>query len=776
MGKRESHRRWGKARLFVVAAIAFSTVSIATAQPITRIADIHGPRRRVYEGTPVTIEGVVTQYATGPWGFSVQDATEGIYVDTGSRQGLTDVRVGECAMVTGVVESGEFAPTVRASRIVKKGPCAMPAPHPVTETNLSGGSLDNLFVEVRGTVRAMAAGHVSDTHPAAFLMLDMQDRSSDSVEVVLTNPGEDPIRYVDAVVAARGVVSVIYNEKRQALGLKVLVDSPRDVMVLRAPVAGPFAIEPTPIADLLRWGVRRDWSHRVRVSGTLTLARSGEYVVLQDGQSAIRVDSESRENLKPGTRMEATGFVSASGYSASLRNGVIRAVGTGEEITPLRRWPKQLLSGLEDDLLVTTSATVLETGRVERRGILTLEDDGIQFEAEAPTSAASALQRIQPGARVEVTGVCQITADAMRRPKSLEVLIRNASDIRILSAGPAITMSRIAWSCAAAGAAALLCVLWALTLRRRVREQTEWIQESLDREHRTARLMAQRSAILERMGRDEALDSILREVVTLAETHIPGCGVGIRVCVEGETRDIGGYVEGRRAAASITASSNLGRTRVTLTLENPPASEQGNEALQVCRECLVLAVEHRDLHDRLLEQSFSDPLTNLPNRRLLEEQFRMTLDEAGRDGEAMAVFALDVDAFKEVNDTFGHLAGDAVLQELSRRFSAAMRRSDVLARVGGDEFLALLPRIGDRAHAMEIADRLLEAAAADIEVKGVRLNVSVSIGAAYYPDDGYDPETLRSAADMRMYAHKLRSARRARATASEDAADVPVVA
>ncbi len=747
-----------------IAAFAWATACLPlAAQSIIPIAAVHCSGCAGQSESTVTVEGVVTQYATTPWGFTLQDDTDGIYIATDGRLGMTDVAPGDHLVVTGTPDAGEFAPIIKASKVIRRGRAPLPKPHPVAQSELSGGKLDNLYVEIRGTVRAVSLGYVSKSNPAAFLMLDTESRNSGSVEVVLSHFREDPIRYVDAVITARGVVGIVYNRKRQALGMNVFVDNPREMSVVKPPEADPFGMKLTPIGDLMAWGVNRDWSHRVRVRGTVTLHRIGEYVVLQDGPNALRVETESHVSLRPGAQVEATGFVSAGGYSPNLRQAVIRQIGSGEEPPPVRRWPKQLLSGIDDDRLVTTSATVLEAGNVARRTLITLEDGGIQFLAEIPGPAERVPRLLRPGARVEITGVCHILTDVSRKPKSIELLVRGPGDIKIVNAGPAITVTGIAWVGGTVAGAALVCVLWALTLRRRVREQTRWIQSSLDREHAIARIMAERSAILERIGRNESLETILSEIVRFAAEFIPDCEPGILVSVDGETLEIGCCEGSGTAGGVVTAESNSGRIRAVLHFRRSPRLEIENEVVRVCRECALLALEHRDLHERLIEQSLSDPLTRLPNRRCLEERFRLALEEARREGQPLAVLALDLDGFKQVNDLFGHAVGDEVLREISRRFSAAMRRSDMLARVGGDEFFALLPRIGGRNRALEIAERLLAIAAGEIEINGVRLSPSVSVGVALYPEDGDDAERLRNAADLRMYEHKMQSAHRMRA-------------
>lgn len=153
-----------------------------------------------------------------------------------------------------------------------------------------------------------------------------------------------------------------------------------------------------------------------------------------------------------------------------------------------------------------------------------------------------------------------------------------------------------------------------------------------------------------------------------------------------------------------------------------------------------------------------DPLTRLPNRTLLLRHAETALAEAGRTGEGVALFLLDLDRFKEVNETLGHLAGDELLRQVARRVSRAVRDGDMVARLGGDEFAVLLPRVGDLKAARELARPLSEAFTAPFVLHGLTIALEVSIGIALHPDHGSDFETLLARADVAMYqAKRLRT-------------------
>jgi diguanylate cyclase (GGDEF)-like protein len=153
----------------------------------------------------------------------------------------------------------------------------------------------------------------------------------------------------------------------------------------------------------------------------------------------------------------------------------------------------------------------------------------------------------------------------------------------------------------------------------------------------------------------------------------------------------------------------------------------------------------------LAELARRDPLTGLANRRAFEEALRREVARARRAGAALAVAALDVDHFKRVNDAHGHPAGDAVLAAVAARAAAALRAGDLLARVGGEEFAALLPGAGLPA-AVEVAERIRAAlAAAPVEASGQALRVTVSLGCAALAPEDADEAALLARADARLY-------------------------
>ncbi|MEO8360818.1 MAG: EAL domain-containing protein [Vicinamibacteria bacterium] len=167
------------------------------------------------------------------------------------------------------------------------------------------------------------------------------------------------------------------------------------------------------------------------------------------------------------------------------------------------------------------------------------------------------------------------------------------------------------------------------------------------------------------------------------------------------------------------------------------------------------AVEEQVAHAARVEYlAYHDGLTTLPNRSLFSKLLGQSIQVAHRYGRSLAVLFLDLDRFKQINDTLGHEAGDQLLKEVAERLTACLRGSDTVARLGGDEFVVLLPEIQDEKYIAAVAQKILAACARPFLLVGQDFRVTASIGICTYPQDGLDEQTLTKNADIAMYKAK----------------------
>jgi diguanylate cyclase (GGDEF)-like protein len=168
--------------------------------------------------------------------------------------------------------------------------------------------------------------------------------------------------------------------------------------------------------------------------------------------------------------------------------------------------------------------------------------------------------------------------------------------------------------------------------------------------------------------------------------------------------------------------------------------------------------EELELHaDQKEYQALHDPLTELPNRALFGERIQYALYDAHDEGKDVAVLLMDLDRFKEINDTLGHHYGDLLLQELGWRLQQALRDSDTVARLGGDEFGVLLPSLPDRRVVNEVVERIRTAVEEPFILNNLPLAIETSIGVSIYPEHGEDVDTLMQRADVAMYQAKKKN-------------------
>ncbi len=161
-----------------------------------------------------------------------------------------------------------------------------------------------------------------------------------------------------------------------------------------------------------------------------------------------------------------------------------------------------------------------------------------------------------------------------------------------------------------------------------------------------------------------------------------------------------------------------------------------------------------ETEEHIREMAFYDQLTGLPNRFLLRDRIQLALATASRNEKKAGIMFLDLDRFKEINDLYGHDAGDALLREVSKWIPQCLRKNDTLSRFGGDEFVIVLQDIEQPREAAAIAARIIEMQALPMHISGQELTISSSIGIAIYPDDGEDGDVLLKNADMAMYRAK----------------------
>lgn len=245
------------------------------------------------------------------------------------------------------------------------------------------------------------------------------------------------------------------------------------------------------------------------------------------------------------------------------------------------------------------------------------------------------------------------------------------------------------------------------------------------------------------------LGQVLRSDDVLLDPRVdtsPFNDIGIRSMVVAPLKHDGSVVGVLKIVSSATQAFTVRDVRV----------------LELMSELIAAAMFHaaRNETNALYQQATHDALTGLANRMLFLERLRSRIYPGRRHIEPLGILLIDVDGLKQINDSFGHRAGDAAIRETALRISRIPRRSDIVARLGGDEFGVILGEISDTSDLLAIVDRIAHETDQPFYFEGQTLQLAASIGHARFPEDGRDVDALLEAADRSMYGMKrARSAR-----------------
>lgn len=428
-------------------------------------------------GYPVRFRGQVTFY-DAPWHMLfIRDATNGIFAWPARRN--LGLRSGQIVEVSGFTSAGEYVPTVIQAEIDVKALGDLPAPAVSSYDLLAAGQEDSQWIAIDGIVRAVKSdiGH-------ATLEVAASGRKFNALVSGYTNAAP-PTHLVDAGVRIRGVCSVIPNRRRQAIGFRVCVPSMGDVTVQQAAPADPFAAPVRTAESLFRYGRQGQPGHRVRVSGVVTMQRDPSTLYLRDDTGALYVELLGTEPVEPGDRLEVAGFPAVVAGLPQLQNAVVRHRGSGGVPGAKMISVKEALSGDFDADLVSLEARYLEMSETVQPPVLILRAGDTVFETPLPNrDRVSELQDLLPGSLVRVTGIVSAQMDEAAQVRSFRLLLASTGGVTIVSRPAWLTAGRAVTLAGSLGALSLGVMLWVVSLRRRVRQQTELIRDKLNREAR----------------------------------------------------------------------------------------------------------------------------------------------------------------------------------------------------------------------------------------------------------------------------------------------------
>jgi diguanylate cyclase (GGDEF)-like protein len=668
---------------------------------LERVADIRSllPLKAA-EALPVRLHGVIT-YNDPAWRqLFIQDRTGGIYAKYSGQ--YPEMSLGKYVELTGLTGTGNFAPVIVAPKLKVLGSGALPKPSEVSMEAANAGMLDAQYASLRGIVHPM---HFAEepSHP----ILTFQFYTALGPVYVSTSPGFPDIRGAqgleDARVQISGVFATIFNSRRQLIGYQMAVSSPKQIHVLEPAIKDRTLIPVTRIDSLLSFAPGTRWGHRVKVRGTVTLVGKN-LLYVQDSTGGLEVHAD-QFSAHVGETVEVIGYPILEGrYSPILNDSEVYTLGEKNTIPPQRTNAERLLRGSYDSRLVSVEARLVGFVHEPSVDSLLLQSGSHSFSARLNTTDQGMLpETIREGSVLRLTGIASAQVDSTRiykvmnlNPVAFNILLRTPEDIVIVQHAPFWTVDKSLTVLSILALLTASVLVWAAILRHRVASQSA----ALQRASQTAQAISDLSAAMEKISSEETFET--------------------EVSVRG-SRDIAQLV--------------VGFNRMLLQLRQRDRAK-------------------RDAEEKLQMQALFDELTGLPNRRLLADRLSQSLAAARRGRSSIAILYLDLDGFKLVNDSFGHTAGDLVLQEVSKRLHSRIREADTLARLGGDEFTIIANHIGTRENATRLAETLHQSLRLPFSIHGHDVTIGASIGIAMYPDEETDSEALLEQADCAMYTAK----------------------
>jgi diguanylate cyclase (GGDEF)-like protein len=704
-------------------------------------------------GLPVRFEATVTYYRGSGTDVFVQDGDSAVYVRYRSGAGL---QPGDRVQITGRTAEG-FGPMVAADDVVVLRHDGVPEAIPATFEQVIGMQLSGLRVKIAAVVHSAAMVGVGAQRGIHLEIL----MDGGYVNVAVNSVDESALKMlVDAQVEISGIALSKAHQKMQITGSRIVVQSLADVKVLKTAAEDPDSLPLSPFENVLNTYHVQDLSRRVRVRGTITYYQPGSSVMLQNGSKSLWVSTVGSQPMRVGDIAEVSGFPGVRNGFPGLNHAMVNDTQQYAPVSPAAiRW-HELGFGESALNLISIEGRLVRQVRETASDQYILEADGHLFSAvfrhpmPGVGQSVPAAKRIAVGSMVRVTGVGMFSsADSLNGPIATDVLMQSLDEI-VVTARPSLLSVR---NLTLVVGVLILIVFLVSTrgwfLERKIRRQTSAIAERNEAE---ATLQGKRSQILEDINASRPLAEIVEGITQMVSCQLNGapCWCQIVDGAELGERPVN-LSELRILQKDVVARTGtlLGTLFAALDLNSLTGTEE-TETLAVGARLATLAIETQRLYSDLHHRSEFDLLTDIHNRFSLDRYLEACVVEAHQTASVFGVIYIDLDDFKKINDAFGHHVGDLYLQHVTQRMKRQLRSADMLARVGGDEFVVLTPDVHNRAAVEEIALRLRRCFQETFLIEGHSIPGSASIGIALYPADGNTRDALFNAADGAMYKAK----------------------
>lgn len=742
--------------------ILFATAALHAATVLTAVREIGQlTPTQVADGAPAVLRGVVTYYDSAEHMLFLTDQTGSIFVLTRKAFPLSP---GDLIEVRGKT-SNSYKVVVASDDIRVIGKSPLPRPSPATFPELMTGIRDCSYVTVSGKILSatMQGGAGED-----YLLIELL-MNGGPINVHIQHPEGVNLRsLLDDQVTLTGVSGGSFDGKFQLVGANLYLNSPANMRFVTAARTDPETLPLTPMDKVLGSYNVLERSPRLRVRGSVTLYEPGSQLVIEDAGRAVLVHTHESSPIEIGDVVDATGFADADDHLQSLQYGQFSDSGQRLLFRPQPVQWADALAGKYTFNLISMDGRLIDEVHESGQDTLFLNAQGHVFSAVLRRSGESGnLPLLSPGSILRVSGVCFVkNGGPWNSAVGFELHMRNGQDVTVLASPSWWNVERLLYLISALSLLVLVAIVWAEMLRRRVQKQTRLIRrkmrEEAERERCQALLEKERSRVLEAINSLLPLDEVLRMICELMREQMRGFDCWCEVAATGPGPEPAALEPspGTDSAPAVTQRDILSRAGERLGVlvlaakDGPQPHALQSDVVDMGLSLAALAIDNRRLYEGLVRRSEYDQLTDVPNRFYLQAALDEVLAKARLDQRHFALIYIDLDRFKLVNDLHGHRIGDIYLQHVARRLSEKLRGHDTLARVGGDEFIVLVPLIQNRAEAEEIGWRLASCFDSPFRIDGTTIEGSASIGVAVYPEDGESEDELKRFADSAMYASK----------------------
>lgn len=665
----------------------------AESPPLTTAGEIRSlSREEAEKGLPVKIRGtVVLQIGKGRV-FNIHDGRECVTVHLfkAEEQGLWKAPMPPPAVteygaeveIEGITDPAGYVPVIIPTRIRRVGTGVVPPARKADMERLISGSEVSQYVEVVGVIQKVLP--LSGNNAEMSIVVEGQ-----ACDVKIHNaPKLDPDAYVDARVRIRGCSSPIFNLRSEATGIRLIVQDPKHIEILRPPPKDPFLAPRVPLKGLLPFAREPGVFHRKVTQGVVNFVLPGKFFFLQEGNAGVRVDSPGAV-VRVGDAVEVAGFVETSRHIASLTGAVTRRIGKGDVSAPVPVTASQLLNPVvaspqepvtKQDFfgsLVRLTGTIRnnEWDDSNRQLRLLVDSDGSLFTAVIPEPGDPPHMRWPEGTMIDISGVCELEFEPGEKGAKSPVVTgfklwsRDPADIVVRHAPSWWTPLRLSLALGGSLAVLALSLIWASALRRQVKRQMAVISSKLQNEavseerNRMARdlhdtleqqlagVSLQLDDIQETVREDpraavDALD-LARRMLEFTRTEARRSVWDLR----SQVLELHGLETAIRAMAESVAHPSGPAIQVNVTGEprNLPAADAYN-LLRMCQESLANALKHA--HAARINITIE----------YLPDEVRLSVSD---DGQGFAPGMLDHSA----NPHFGVLG----MRERARKIGASLK-------------------------------------------------------------------------------------------------------